>query len=88
MAITISNYLFIGSLILLVITVIYKGAISRGVMTRGDLEADGSVTDLHINHDHKKSLRVQDLALLRIVNSYLFWISIAGILLSIVISLL
>jgi hypothetical protein len=63
-----------GSLVLLMITG------SKGCpLTRGDRDTTDLIADLHMQHDHKKALEVQDTFLSRLIKSYLFWISIAEI---------
>ncbi|KQX51603.1 MULTISPECIES: hypothetical protein [unclassified Paenibacillus] len=87
MWIQISNYLFMGSLLLLIVTFIAKGASSQGFTSLTGLGGtSGSATDLTMEHNQKKHFQFQDSLVGRIVKSYLFWISITGILISIVIS--
>ncbi|NOU77252.1 hypothetical protein GC098_38820 [Paenibacillus sp. LMG 31458] len=87
MLIQISNYLFMGSLLLLIVTCIAKGALSQGFTSVTGLGGNsGSVTDLNMEHDQKKQFQFQDSLIGRIVKSYFFWISVSGIIISIVIS--
>lgn len=88
MLIQISNYLFMGSLLLLIITFIAKGTLSQGftgLITRLD-GSSGSATDLIMEDKRKSVFQFQDSIVGRIVKSYLFWISVSGIIISIVIS--
>jgi hypothetical protein len=81
----ISDVLFMGSLILLIITCITKGVGKSGVINPG-IDATGATTDLQMQHDHKKLIEKQDSVFGRLFRSYLFWISILGIIVSIVLS--
>lgn len=78
MIIQISNVLFMGSLGLLVITLIFKGLFRRGFTGFRVDENAGSTTDLHLNHDHKEVIATQDSLLNNILKSSLVWISILG----------
>ncbi len=87
MLLQISNYLFTGSLLLLIVTCIAKGALSQGFTSVTGLGgASGSVTDLNMEHNQKKHFQFQDSLFGRIVKSYFFWISVFGIIISMVIS--
>ncbi|WP_261302503.1 hypothetical protein [Paenibacillus andongensis] len=87
MLIQISNYLFMGSLLLLIVTCIAKGALSQGFTSVTGLGGiSGSATDLNMEHDQKKQFHFQDSLLGRIVKSYFFWISVLGIIISVIIS--
>lgn len=87
MLIQISNYLFMGSLLLLIITCIAKGALSQGFTSVTGLGGtSGSATDLNMEHNQKKHFQFQDSLVGRIVKSYFFWISISGIIISVIIS--
>ncbi|MFD0697906.1 hypothetical protein ACFQZT_27915 [Paenibacillus sp. GCM10027628] len=82
----ISDYLFMGSLILLVISFFLNGAGLQGFTgTSGD-PMSGTVTDLNMEHNQKKLMQRQDSLLGRIIRSYFFWIAILGILVSVVLS--
>ncbi|CAN7717461.1 hypothetical protein LJR153_005961 [Paenibacillus sp. LjRoot153] len=76
----ISDYLFMGSLILLVVTLLFKGLGSTGASN-----ASGNI-DLQMQQNHRSDLVKQDSIISRIYKSYFVWISIAGIVISIVIS--
>ncbi|MZQ85631.1 hypothetical protein GQF01_26265 [Paenibacillus sp. 5J-6] len=76
----ISDYLFMGSLILLIVTLLLKG-----VGSTGSSNALGNI-DLQMQQNHKNDLDKQDSIFSRIFKSYLIWTSIAGVVLSIVIS--
>lgn len=53
----------------------------------GNVEhASGAATDLQMEHNHKKIIDRQDTIFGRLLRSYLFWISVAGIIVSIVLS--
>lgn len=83
----ISDYLFMGSLILLVLTFVIYGFGIRGMVNSNSSRIpSGSITDIQLEHDHNKTVDFQNRVLVRILKSYLFWISVAGILTSIVIS--
>ncbi|OPH56574.1 hypothetical protein BC351_26880 [Paenibacillus ferrarius] len=83
----VSNYLFMGSLVLLLITCVAKGMLSQGFTKVTGLDGiHGAVTDLNMEHSPKKLFKLQDSSVGRIVKSYFFWISILGILASVVIS--
>jgi hypothetical protein len=84
----ISDYLFMGSLILLVIAFILYGPGKRGT-TAVQMNNDGfngAITDLQMAQNHKEITTRQDSMLGRILKSYLFWIGIIGIIVSIVLS--
>ncbi|NEW07217.1 hypothetical protein GK047_14505 [Paenibacillus sp. SYP-B3998] len=83
----ISDYLFMGSLLLLLITFVAKGALSQGFTGVTSLDGtSGAATDLNMEHNRKKIFQLQDSLIGRIIKSYLFWISIVGLLVSIVIT--
>jgi hypothetical protein len=76
-----------GSLLLLIIICIANGAMSQGFTSvTGFGGNSGSVTDLNMEHNQKKQFQFQDSLVGRIVKSYFFWISISGIIISMVIS--
>ncbi|MGO4499725.1 hypothetical protein AB4114_27930 [Paenibacillus sp. 2RAB27] len=82
-----SDYLFMGSLIFLVISVLIFFVGSGGMSSYNNVSnATGALTDLQMNHDHKKMLDTQNNRLVRLFKSYLFWIPVAGIIVSIVLS--
>ncbi|OCT11336.1 hypothetical protein A8709_06595 [Paenibacillus pectinilyticus] len=76
----ISDYLFMGSLIVLVVTLLFKGLGSMGASN-----ATGNL-DLQMQQNHKSDLVKQDSIISKIYKSYFVWISITGIVISIVIS--
>lgn len=76
----VSDYLFMGSLILLIVTLLFKGLGSTGASN-----ALGNI-DLQMQQNHKNDLIKQDMIISRIFKSYFVWISIAGIIISIVLS--
>ncbi|MDU0204751.1 MULTISPECIES: hypothetical protein [Paenibacillus] len=83
----ISDYLFMGSLIFLVITFMIFFLGSGGMTSYRNVSNDtGALTDLQMNHDHKKMLEKQNNGLVRLLKSYLFWIPVTGIIVSIVLS--
>lgn len=82
----ISDYLFMGSLILLIITFLVKGVVSRGDMYHGNPDGANVATDLQMKHDHKKVIERQDGLIFRVIKSYIFWISILGMISSIILS--
>lgn len=83
----ISDYLFLGSLIFMVITVMifYSGSGGESNYINA-VNATGALTDLQMNHDHKKMVNTQHNRLVRLLKSYLFWIPVAGMLASVVLS--
>ncbi|MBD0379858.1 hypothetical protein [Paenibacillus sedimenti] len=80
----VSDYLFMGSLVLLIITFFLHGAGIRGFTDTG--AGSGAATDLNMEHEHQKLMQRQDSLLSRMIRSYFFWIAIAGILVSVVLS--
>ena len=85
--IAISNYLFMISLGLLILSFVLSGVGRRG-MTNHDNVGDpsGSITDLQMEHDHKKVVEAQNSLMSKVIRSYLFWISLMGIIVSMLIS--
>jgi hypothetical protein len=84
----ISDYLFMGSLILLIITcLVYGLGRPRGMTNFVDSNMpSGATTDLQMEHNHKELMDRQDSIWVRILKSYLIWIAIIGIIVSIVLS--
>ena len=78
-----SDYLFMGSLLILLIS-IFVATGSRGMTNSSN--ATGDTTDLQMDHDHKKIMEKQDTMLSKLLKSYLFWIPIVGIIVSIILS--
>lgn len=78
-----SDYLFMGSLIFLVITVLL---FSSGSNYFNTWNATGAATDLQMNHDHKKMVNAQHSRLVKLLKSYLLWIPVAGMIASVVLS--
>lgn len=76
----ISDYLFMGSLILLIVTFLFRGLGSTGASN-----SLGNI-DLQMQQNHRNDLEKQDSIITRIFKSYFIWISIAGIVTSIVLS--
>jgi hypothetical protein len=83
----ISNYLFLGSIALFIITLIVKGLGRRGMTGYSADPYSGSTTDLQLEHDHREVIRGQDTLLKNIFKSYFIWISLIGIATSILITL-
>ncbi|MBA2937242.1 hypothetical protein HZF08_02910 [Paenibacillus sp. CGMCC 1.16610] len=79
----ISDYLFMGSLLILLISIFVVTG-SRGMTNSSN--ATGATTDLQMDHDHKKIMEKQDTMLSKLLKSYLFWIPIVGIIVSIILS--
>ncbi len=75
-----SDYLFMGSIILLILTLLFKG-----VGSKGSSNATGNI-DLAIHENHGNDLKSQDSIFKSIFKSVFVWISILGILLSILLS--
>ncbi|TXK74143.1 hypothetical protein [Paenibacillus sp. N3.4] len=76
----ISDYLFMGSLFLLIITLLFKGVGSRGASN-----PSGNI-DLQMQQNHRNDLKKQDTIIKSILKSYFVWISTVGILISIFLS--
>jgi hypothetical protein len=79
-----SDYLFMGSLILLIVTFVFKGFLSNG-FSGVSRSVEQINIDLHME-EHNKNIARQDSFIPKILKSIPFWISIAGILASILIS--
>ncbi|MDR6550779.1 hypothetical protein [Paenibacillus qinlingensis] len=79
----ISDYLFMGSLIFLVITVFL---FSSGSNFFNTWNTTGAATDLQMNHDHTKMVNAQHSRLVKLFKSYLFWIPVTGMIASVVLS--
>jgi hypothetical protein len=84
----ISDYLFMGSLILLIITcLVYGLGRPRGMTNFVNTDMpSGATTDLQMEHNHNEVMGRQDSVLVRILKSYIIWIAIIGIIVSIVLS--
>lgn len=85
---SISDKLFMGSLILLMISVVISGIGFQFINWRTQIsdEADGETQG---NSSRKRAvMERQDKSLQRVYRSYLFWIAVAGILISIGLSYL
>ncbi|MEC0228719.1 MULTISPECIES: hypothetical protein [Paenibacillus] len=83
---SISDKLFMGSLILLMISVVVSGIGFQFINWRSQVndELDSETKD---SSSRKKAvIDRQDKSLSRVLRSYLFWIAIVGILVSIVLS--
>ncbi|MBD0384757.1 hypothetical protein [Paenibacillus sedimenti] len=76
----ISDYLFMGSLILLILTLLLKGIGSTGASN-----AFGNI-DLQMQQNHNNDLEKQDTIISKIFKSVFVWISITGIIISIILS--
>ncbi|MDR6878326.1 MULTISPECIES: hypothetical protein [Bacillales] len=83
---SLSDKLFMGSLILLMISVVVSGIGFQFVNWRSQVtdEMEGEMSDSSARK--KAVMDRQDKSLKRVLRSYLFWISIAGILISILLS--
>ncbi|CAN7727463.1 hypothetical protein [Paenibacillus sp. LjRoot56] len=79
----ISDYLFMGSLIFLLVTVLL---FSSGSNYFNTWNATGAATDLQMNHDHTKMVNGQHSRLVKLLKSYLLWIPVAGMIASVVLS--
>ncbi|MBW7452478.1 hypothetical protein ACFOLF_26370 [Paenibacillus sepulcri] len=80
-----SNYLFLGSTALLILTLLIKGLGRRGMS--GTDPYSGSTTDIQLEHNHREVIQTQDNLMKAILKSYLVWISIIGIATSIIITM-
>jgi hypothetical protein len=87
MLIQISNYIFLGSLALLVLTLLVKGLGRRGIQGYRADPNSGATTNLQLQHDHREVIQQQDSLLKSIFKSYFIWISIFGIITAVVITL-
>ncbi|QGQ96413.1 hypothetical protein EHS13_16745 [Paenibacillus psychroresistens] len=85
--IQLSNYLFLGSVALLILTLIIKGIGRRGMTGYNADPYSGSTTDLQLEHNHREVIQGQDTLMKNIFKSYFIWISLIGIVTSIVITL-
>ncbi|MBP1965704.1 hypothetical protein [Paenibacillus aceris] len=83
----ISDYVFMGSLGLLVVSLMLfspgSGGRSNYINT---WNTTGALTDLQRNHDHTKMAVSQHNWLVGLLKSYLFWIPISGMILSVILS--
>ena len=80
----ISDYLFLGSLGLLVVTLFVKGRGMLGYM----VDESGATTDLQLKaHNHLEVIETQHAFMRTIFKSYFVWISIIGMITAILISL-
>ncbi|MCZ8521940.1 MULTISPECIES: hypothetical protein [Paenibacillus] len=78
-----SDYLFIGSLLLLVITVLLFFVRGGGLSSSTDIHnPSGSITDLSMHQDRKGHLQKQNRLLVKLLTSCSFWLPLAGILVS------
>jgi hypothetical protein len=92
----ISDYLFMGSLILLIFTLFSKGFGNRGTIYYGETENGAlaaSKLQMQHKHDQREVFKQQDKVfssgiLKSILKSIFFWISISGILISIIITII
>lgn len=76
----ISDYLFMASILLLILTLLFKG-----VGSKGSSNAMGNI-DLAMQENHGNALKSQDSIIKNIFKSVFVWISILGILVSILLS--
>lgn len=83
---SLSDKIFMGSLILLMISVVVSGIGFQFVNWRSQVtdELEGETNDSSARK--KAVMDRQDKSLKRVLRSYLFWIAIAGILVSILLS--
>ncbi|RED55067.1 hypothetical protein [Cohnella lupini] len=80
----ISDYLFLGSLGLLIVTLFVKGRGMLGYM----VDESGATTDLQLKeHNHLEVTKNQDTFVRTIFKSYFVWISIIGMITAILITL-
>ncbi|MCM3270543.1 hypothetical protein [Paenibacillus elgii] len=75
---TVSDYLFMASLLMLILSFVGGGWRYTGV--------SAYTTDLHMQHDPAKEFKRQDNAVKRYFKSKLFWIAAAGIVISVILS--
>ncbi|KEQ23563.1 hypothetical protein [Paenibacillus tyrfis] len=79
---TVSDYLFIASLLTLILSFVFVGGGGRG-FTNG---VSAYTTDLQMQQDPGKEFERQDNVIKRFFKSKLFWIAAAGIVISVILS--
>jgi hypothetical protein len=90
----ISDYVFMGSLGFLVITVMifFSGSggesnyINAANSTGVQAITGSTLTDLQMNHDHTKMANTPPYRIKKLLRSYLFWIPVTGMIVSVVLS--
>jgi hypothetical protein len=89
MLIQFSNYLFLASLALLMVTLVYEGLGRKGTVKFQNVDnPSGAYTDLQMKHAHTETMKSQNSFLSNILRSYLVWLSIVGIVVSIIITVI
>ncbi|MBP1962238.1 hypothetical protein [Paenibacillus aceris] len=83
---SISDKLFMGSLILLMISVVVSGIGFQFVNWRSQVTDELDAETNSSSARKKAVMERQDKSLKRVLRSYLFWIAIAGMLVSILLS--
>jgi len=84
----ISDKLFMGSLILLMISVVISGIGFQFINWRTQVQEDEEGVTKGNSARKKAVMEAQDKSLKRVFRSYLLWIAVAGMLISIVLSYL
>ncbi|NOU98548.1 hypothetical protein [Paenibacillus planticolens] len=83
----ISDYVFMGSLGLLVISLIVFPFGSEGRSNYiNTWNSTGALTDLQRNHDHAKMVTAQHNWIVGLLKSYMFWIPVVGMISSVILS--
>ncbi|NOU63813.1 hypothetical protein GC096_07210 [Paenibacillus sp. LMG 31461] len=83
----ISDYVFMGSLGFLVVMLMFFSPGSGGRSNyMNTWNATGAITDLQRNHDPTKMVVAQHNWLGRLLKSYLFWLPVAGMITSVILS--
>jgi hypothetical protein len=83
---SISDKLFMGSLILLMISVVVSGIGFQFVNWRSQVTDELDAETKSSSARKKAVMDLQDKSLKRVLRSYLFWIAIAGMLVSVLLS--
>lgn len=83
---SISDKLFMGSLILLMISVVVSGIGFQFVNWRSQVTDELDAETKSSSARKKAIMERQDKSLKRVLRSYLFWIAIAGMLVSVLLS--
>ncbi|MFB6367256.1 hypothetical protein ACFCP7_25060 [Paenibacillus elgii] len=83
---TVADYLFIASLLTLIVNFVFVGGGGRGITYNGGSAEAHYVTDLQMQQDPGKVFKRQDNVVKRYFKSKLFWIAAAGIVISVILS--
>ncbi|MCP3775922.1 hypothetical protein NLX71_21870 [Paenibacillus sp. MZ04-78.2] len=83
---TVADYLFIASLLTLIVNFVFVGGGGRGFTYNGGSAEAHYATDLQMQQDPGKVFKRQDSVVKRYFKSKLFWIAAAGIVISVIMS--